>query len=254
MWGYDMPAVKHELLHRFRRRKRRNSPPLAAAAQPQVSVVCVSNRPAQLEHIIHMFNIQDWPNKNLVLVVNAECYPTEPVDALDAVTVIRTAQEESLGSCLNRGFAAATGEVIVRFDDDDWYAPNYVASAVETFKTVDAQVIGKCEYFAYIESRDHVVRRFSGRAERHVGRVAGGSLVVLAEAVARVRFPDCSIGEDVEYVRRCEREGLRVWATAPQGFLQMRSVGGGHTWGIGDAEFAAGSTVVDKGRAGELWQ
>jgi glycosyltransferase involved in cell wall biosynthesis len=254
MWRYDMRAVKHELRHRLLRRRRRKAPALALTAQPLVSVVCVSNRPAQLGHILQMFDAQDWAKKNLVLVVNAHHYGTKAANARDEVTIIHTNPSDSLGACLNRGFAAATGAVIVRFDDDDLYAPTYLTSTVDTFRNVDAQVTGKCEYFLYLESQDRIVRRFPGRSQSYVGRVAGGSLAVLAEAANAVRFPDDSIGEDVEYVRRCERKGLRVWATAAEGFLQMRKADGGHTWGIDDHQLSAGSASVGKGHASELWQ
>jgi len=253
MTRYDLHGVIHELRHRVSRRRRNGPPPLRPDGQPTVSVVCVSNRPSQLGHIIDMFDAQDWLHKDLVLVINAAGYATDAVSGRTDVQVLSTEPTVSLGECLNRGFAAASGDVIARFDDDDFYAADYVHSIVAVFRTIDAQVTGKAEYFAYVESQDRIICRFPGKSACYVGRVAGGSLAVMADAVRGVRFPDENVGEDVEFMRRCERVSLRIWAAPAKGFLQMRSARGGHTWGIDDHDFVAGTDDVGSGRNPSMW-
>jgi len=250
---YDLNGVLHELRHRVFRRRRSGVPPLSSDAEPQVSVVCVSNRPSQLGHIVEMFEAQDWPFKDLVLVTNADDYATDAVVGFAGIHLVQTKPSVSLGDCLNQGFAAASGDVIARFDDDDLYAVGYLRSVVEVFRSMDAQVTGKAEYFAYVESQDRTVRRFTGKSARYVGRVAGGSLAVIAEAVRGVKFPKQNVGEDVEYMRSCERAGLRIWASGPKGFLQMRNTHGGHTWEIADRDFVAYANDVGPGRDPTLW-
>jgi glycosyltransferase involved in cell wall biosynthesis len=249
---YRISGAWHEL--RFRRSRTRPSgaPHLAADACPVVSVVCVTNRPERAEHVAATFTDQDWVAKELIVVANCHDYPREPFASVDP-TIVDIAPSESLGRCLNDGFALASGDVIVRIDDDDWYAPGYLTSVVAAFSQVEADALGKLDYFAYVESLDAVIRLYEGRSEQYVGRVAGGSLAVLRERVAAIRFPEISLGEDVAYVQRCERAGLRVWATAPQGFLQFRGVGANHTWSIDDEQFSRHARVVGTGRSPDLW-
>lgn len=243
----------HELRYRPGRRRPSREPALPSDATPRVGVVCVSNRPSQLEHVLAMFDAQTWTDKHLVLVTNAADYDTSAAAGRAEVEIVDTEPRITLGECLNRGFASTDGDVIVRFDDDDLYSRDHLQSVVDVFCSVDAHVTGKAEYFAYIESEDRTVRRFPNRSRQYVGRVAGGSLAVLAPAVEGIEFPHENLGEDVEYVRRCERAGLRVWSSAPQGFLQMRVQRGDHTWKISDADFAEHSEPVGSGNHPELW-
>jgi len=249
---YDLIGILHELRYRRSRQRPAGTPHLAPTAAPLVSVVCVTNRPHQCSNVLSWFDQQTWEDKELLIVANCEEYPHDLVRG-ERRTSITIPSDRSLGECLNEGFARSNGEVIVRFDDDDWYAPALLTSAVETFKTVRADVIGKQDHFAYVESVDAIVRRYEGRCDQYVGRVAGGSIAVLAKSVSSIEFPDSSLGEDIAYLRRCERAGLRIWGTPPNGYLQHRRAAHGHTWEIGDSEFTRHSRTIAKGLVAEAW-
>lgn len=249
---YDIGGVLHELRHRRRRRRPSGPPTLDPAASPLVSVVVVTNRPEQSGHVMETFLAQDWDDKELVIVANCADYPiASNTDAAIRVQLIDAAY--SLGHCLNAGFELARGTVIARLDDDDHYAPNYVRSIVQTFTQTDAVVVGKAEYFAHVERFGQVFRLYPGRSNQYVGRIAGGSLAVIKHATKSVRFPDTGLGEDIAYVQRCERAGLRVWASDPQGFLQTRRSTLSHTWQISDEDFVRYATPVGAGADPALW-
>jgi hypothetical protein len=57
------------------------------------------------------------------------------------------------GACLDLGIHIAQGEYVFRFDDDDFYGPNYLLDTMLAFRAVDAQMTGK--EFKYLKVGDN---------------------------------------------------------------------------------------------------
>ena len=73
--------------------------------------------------------------------------------------------------------AAATGDLVLKMDDDDWYAPDFVADLLRARAYSGADLVGTADEFYYLAERDLTVqRRHPG--ERYSHWVAGGTLMV----------------------------------------------------------------------------
>lgn len=253
MRKYDVRGVAHELRYRWRRGRPASVSTSPLPEHPVVSVVCASNRPAQFDHVVRAYKTQRWANKELVIVVNVDEFDAPVVS--DDITVLHRSSNVSLGECLNEGFAATQGDVIARIDDDDFYAPTYLGSVVAAMRSSGADLVGKVECFAFVESEGVMIRRFPGSAGRFVGRLTGGTISVRRATTKSLRFPESNIGEDVAYVRAAERQGLRVWADSAYGYLAVRrGPEGGHTWTIDDLDYISSGEVVATGARPDLWQ
>lgn len=216
--------------------------------------MCVSNRPDQLAHILEQYASQSGIRTELILVTNAANYAvpaTHATETLDDVTVVETDPALSLGTALNRGVAAASGEVIAKFDDDDWYSPSYLADTCNIMRSEHAGLVGKKTYFVYFEAADETVRLYPGNENSRVGRIAGGTIVAHRDVCERVAFADLTLGEDVRFVRAAERHGFGIYGAPAVGYLQLRSTT--HTWSIEDKKLAADGTLVGSGRRREYW-
>lgn len=250
---YNLAAAYHEVRYRRRRSKPAGPPLMSGSGMPLVSIVCVTNRPDFHPHVMSNYASQTWPKTELILVANCDRYP-DPAFTTPGLTFVTKASTTSLGECLNAGFDLARGEIIARMDDDDLYATTYVSDVVHAFGTCGASITGKFERYAYVEEFDATYLLYEGRGSRFVGRATGGSMAVLRSCTRAIRFPDSSLGEDLEYIRRCERAGLRVWATDPKGFLQMRRTSGGaHTWAISNSEFVRDARRIGRGHDESIW-
>jgi hypothetical protein len=75
--------------------------------------------------------------------------------------------------------------------------------------------------------------------------VAGGTLVVDRGRIGDVRFPDLSVGEDGEFLRRCELAGVSVYSADRFNYIQRRTAD--NTWRIDHRHFSRGSVVVGAG-------
>jgi glycosyltransferase involved in cell wall biosynthesis len=65
------------------------------------------------------------------------------------VTYVHVPQEMSIGAKRNYLCNAANGEVIVHFDDDDYYAPHYVESMLSLMRDQNADIVKLFGFFLY---------------------------------------------------------------------------------------------------------
>lgn len=95
--------------------------PTAAATQPLVSCLCVTeNRSAFLPWLLWSYERQTWANKELVVVDSSE----RPFSAdRSDVRVVHAPEKTGISAKRNLALAEARGEFIAWFDDDDWQHP-----------------------------------------------------------------------------------------------------------------------------------
>ncbi|MNI48278.1 hypothetical protein D3C73_1028360 [compost metagenome] len=73
----------------------------------------------------------------------------------------------------------------------------------------------------------------------------GGTLLFRKQVTKQVLFADRSVGEDVNFMRRCKRKGYRAYATSTYNYVYIRRKNkGSHTWKAGDAFYLKGSIPV----------
>jgi hypothetical protein len=248
------------ILHELRWRHRRNRAlvrPVEVAANAKLTFLCVSKRPDQLEHVASTWQAQSYGDVELLLVTNADGYGEQAHRKLDPIpnaSVLVTDPSVSLGSALNLGIDAASGQVIAKIDDDDHYAPGYGDAVVAAMRETKAGVVGKKTYYAYLAQTDQIVRMFPGNEQRRVGRVAGGTIAFHRDVADHVRFADRTLGEDVTFVRAAERVGFGVHSTAAAGYVQVRSTAMDPTWSAPDEQLLASGEIVGDGFLPEYWQ
>ena len=71
-----------------------------------------------------------------------------------------------MGECLNAGLAATDARFIAKFDDDDHYGAHYLHDALLVHRFIDAAIVGKKTFFAYLEGADETVLRFPATSSR----------------------------------------------------------------------------------------
>lgn len=92
-----------------------------------VSVICPTTHDRNNELIKEIFEAQDYPNKELIFDYN----------------------EGSIGLKRNRCIDVSSGEIILHFDSDDWYAPDYITKSVNHLIESKAQITGLSQAYFY---------------------------------------------------------------------------------------------------------
>lgn len=212
-----------------------------------VTVVCVTNRPHQLDEVVANYERQQHPHRQLLVVTNSRAFDLEAVRArlavVEGASTIDIDEDASLGSCLNVALERCRTRSFAKFDDDDWYGPHFLTDLVLAQRFADAAVVGKHSYFVHLLDGDVRLLRFPGREFVYTSFVAGGTLLVDTSRTGHVRFADRSVGEDSAFLEACLRRGQSVFGADRFNYVQRR--GADNTWQAGSDALTAGAAVVD---------
>lgn len=205
---------------------------LRIAPESRVSVVMASKRPEQLEHAVGQVARQRGADLELVLIPHGwqvdEGRLAEVAGALP-VTVLPQGDDVLFGDALTAGVEAASGDLVMKMDDDDWYGPDMVADLLQARRYSGADLVGVPFEFIYLTGQDVTVRRFRA-TERFEKNVAGGSTMLPRDLLRELggfrparRFVDASLLADVLAA------GGSIYRAQGLGYLFRRG-DSGHTW------------------------
>jgi hypothetical protein len=205
------------------------------AGWPSVSVVLATKRPHQLEFALRQIARQRGLALGTDLEVVIAGHGWQPDEAVvrkhlgTAATVLARPADEYFGDVLQAGVRAASGDVLLKFDDDDWYGPDVITDLLRARHFSGSELTGMPAQYTYLQPVATTIRR-SDRVEFYARFVAGGTMMVDRDLMRDVggfrsvrRYVDASLLEAVRAV------GGRVYRTHGLGYV-MRRTGEGHTW------------------------
>jgi len=205
------------------------------AGWPSVSVVLATKRPHQLEFALRQIARQRGLALGSDLEVVIAAHGWEPDEDVvreqlgAAATVLARPADEMFGDVLQAAVRAASGDVLLKLDDDDWYGPDVITDLLRARHYSGSEVTGMPAQYTYLQPVDTTIRR-SDRTEFYARFVAGGTLMIDRDLLRDVggfrssrRYVDASLLEAVRAV------GGRVYRTHGLGYV-MRRTGEGHTW------------------------
>ena len=226
---------------------------LLAPRPRAVTVVLATNREAFLDQALAQIARQDWPVLEAVIVTNGETPPPSVRALVDEhlshlPTAIRHVDQGwTLGDALNVGVELASGEIVTKFDDDDWYAPEHVTELLDALAYSGADVVGKAAEFVHVADADVTLRRWGQGGERYSPTLAGGTLTFRREVWREIAgFPRVNLGEDRGIVEDVLAAGGTTYRCHPFGYLLHRH--GRHAWTVDDQEFLDAAVATRPGR------
>jgi len=164
-------------------------PPLVSCIMPTY------NRRGFVPLAVRNFLRQDYPNLELVILDDG----TEPAAALvpddERIRYVRLERRLSIGAKRNAACQQARGEIVVHWDDDDWYPSWRVSAQVRALLEGGGDVSGTSRLLYFDASAD---RAWEYRYGAGAGApwVAGNTLAYRRDFWGRNRFPDVQVGED----------------------------------------------------------
>jgi glycosyltransferase involved in cell wall biosynthesis len=128
------------------------------------------------------------------------------------IVYLRAAAGESIGAKRNRACEIARGDIIVQWDDDDWYGPGRISAQVEPILSGRADVTAlRCDTVLDLERWEWWTCEPGLHARLFVGDVHGGTLAFRRDLWLRgSRYPDRSIAEDAWLLSDALRRGARL--------------------------------------------
>jgi hypothetical protein len=182
-------------------------------------------RPHLAPQAIEQWRAQDYPNRELVIVDDADRPSFRQTPCEPGIAYVRTRRPSSLGAKRNLCCARASGELLAHWDDDDWYGPAHLTTLYEFLDFTGAEIVG----YHTMEFRDGECRhQYVPPYQDPDGMYAiGASLMYRRRFWERNPFPDVDRAEDGLFVERAR--DLRVLRSRPADGLMWASIHEGNT-------------------------
>lgn len=200
---------------------------------PLISCIVPTIRPHFLEHTIALFEKQDYPRKELIIVDEHASVGEQ------GLTSTRIAENVwyylffgkfspfSIGFKRNITCSFASGDIICHWDDDDWYAPNRLSLQVHPILEDQADVTAL--------TMTHLLRTSDMslwcpdtemRNALFPHGVKAGTLMYLASYWKKgIMYNDTNQGEDIQFLETLSTQGERARCAQlhhPGAFLCVR--------------------------------
>lgn len=241
--------VRSRELHsvRLRRCALRSVDPAARAVT--VSVVMATRRPEDLPNALAMISRQSHRPVEVLVGLHGDDFDRDAIDALRSAEtqVVPYDETANLGEILQDLTRRCRGEVVTKWDDDDWYGPHHLEDLVGALRYSGADLVGKAAEFVHLEDLGVTIRRLSLGAETYSSSLAGGTLIFRRAMIDRVGgWPLTPRHVDRGLIERVQRCGGVVYRT--HGFeYVLRRRASDHTWSVPTSYFLAQSAEQRSG-------
>lgn len=222
---------------------------------PSVTAMVSTNRPHMVDHALQQVANQRDVQVQFALLTHGFTVDHAELRAKAAdlgvanVVIVEGRDEWKLGDCLNELVRVADGEVLAKFDDDDYYGGAYLLDQLLALRVTGADMVGKQASYVHLGNTDTVVLRNPEREHRWTTFVAGPTLTAPAELFRAHPFEPRTKGEDTALLRAITDAGARVYSADRFNFMQVRRRTNDHTWSVDEAEILANGRVESFGHS-----
>lgn len=147
---------------------------------------------------IRYFLRQDYPHKELLILDDGEDAIGDLVPEDARLRYVRLERRLSIGAKRNAACELARGEIVVHWDDDDWYPRWRVGAQARALLEHESDVSGTSRLYYFDAAAERAwVYRYAAAGSPWV---AGNTLAYRKSFWERNRFPDVQVGEDSLFI------------------------------------------------------
>jgi glycosyltransferase involved in cell wall biosynthesis len=180
--------------------------------QPKVSCIMPTyNRRHYVKDAIQHFLDQDYTNKELIIIDDGTDPIKEMIPSNTEIRYYRLSSKLTIGEKRNMANAKASGEIIVHFDDDDWYQRTWISQIVnKLLRNVDVTGLSTL-YFKSDKLKQAWVYKYPNNSQAWVH---GATFGYWRHVWEKHPFSSINIGEDNQFL--WDKQGLNI---SPINFL-----------------------------------
>ncbi|MGF7059987.1 glycosyltransferase [Brassicibacter mesophilus] len=194
--------------------------------QPYVSIITVTNRKSHMNRVFNNYKWQNYKNKKFIIVINNNSINIDEwiIESKHYKNVKIFQLDENLcfSECKIFAFKKCSYDFICHFDDDDFYAPNFIKNGMNYFNYKDADIIGKKTAFVYFEKSKLLALRFPYQENCYVDFVLDSSMIIKRRLLSKVEFPIMKTGADFEFQKKCIKSGFKIYSTDKYNYVFHR--------------------------------
>jgi len=162
-------------------------------------IMPTKNRAKFIPIAIDNFKKQDYQNKELIIIDDGE-YPIKHLvnDDPQIRYFYLEQKEPTIGNKRNIGCEHANGELITHWDDDDWYAPDWISFQVKNFLASGADIGGlnQVQYWSPLLKQGWIIKN----SDSQYPWLSGQSLIYRKTFWQKYPFKDRQTESDDEFV------------------------------------------------------
>jgi len=225
--------------------------------RPRISFICPIHRKRDVPNLLLQIQRQHWQPTEVVFCINSP-----EIDEADLALnpgsqytcrIIRCDPGNTVGYYLNRCVKEATGDLIMRIDADDLYAPGYTGYMVRFIREVGSDIVSMDLSTVYLDDVEQTYLKkplmlpdvaASGDVDEYT-LGSGSSLCARREVFDKVNFDQSlNSGEDTRFYRMAASVGLTI-RVAPNFFhTNVRHADKMlHTWRLDDFDIISERSV-----------
>lgn len=206
-----------------------------------ITVICCTNKKNSIKNILSNFLSQKYKAKELVIILNYD-YPNlnswrKKIKNYNNIHLFSLNSKYTLGECLNFGVEKARYPIIAKFDDDDYYGPEYLSEGIKALNDTDAALVGKYTTYVYFTEEKILALRNINRENQYVKRVEGPTLLFKKEIFRKIKFQPKNLGEDISFCEDCIKNNFKIFSTSRNNFVYIRNKEKFHTWKINNKSY-----------------
>jgi glycosyltransferase involved in cell wall biosynthesis len=158
-----------------------------------------SGRRDFIRQSIRYFQRQDYSNRELLIVTDGPDTIGDLLPSNDPqIRHVHLSGQRTLGAKRNACVDQARGDLIMHWDDDDWFAPNRITYQTEYLLKNSAEVCGLRRMLFYDPAQNKLWLYSYPEGER--SWLAGGSLVYTRDFWKRAPFPNVQVASDTTFI------------------------------------------------------
>ena len=215
-----------------------------------ITVITSTIRPERMDDIFRNYEHQAIKEKELIIILNRDDMDLaawqSKASQYPNVSVYQLSSKKTVGQCKNFAVRKAKYKYIAKFDDDDYYGPYYLTELMRAFRRKKADIVGKAQYFAYVEKYNSLLLREGGPENRFVKELRGPTIAFHKKVFKKVRWPKRRRGGDKAFQKRCVKRGFKLYSTSKYNFTYIRRKDQRHTWRIADKRFMKDCKFIKK--------
>lgn len=180
-----------------------------------------------MDQIFSNYERQADVKKEMIIILNRDDMDLEVwrerAKSYENVSVYKVSETYRLGKCLNYGIKKAKYDIIAKFDDDDYYAADYLKEALDGMKKSEADIIGKNTAFIYFEENKALMIFRDGNEMKYTDKLKGGTLVFKRSVWDQVKFSEDVISRSDEiFLKESIKKGFKLYAVSKYNYVCIR--------------------------------
>jgi glycosyltransferase involved in cell wall biosynthesis len=177
----------------------RATPVRASVADPLVTCIMPThNRRRFVPQAVRCFLRQDYSNLELLVVDDGADQISDCLPESGRIRYLHLDRKMTVGAKRNLACEQARGEIIVHWDDDDWYPTDRVSRQINSLREGKCEVSGTSRIL-YLDLNSSRVWEYR-YPKANSSWVGGNTLAYRKRFWARHKFPDIQVGEDSRFV------------------------------------------------------